>query len=139
LDAGVIFQNIDDCPQLTTHNLLMIPIKVIRQIVRSLETGKLTHAQIAEKHRVSRNTVTMLARSRRSWGQSSKPRKPIRVQRHQSVRTQQMSQLVRRCPRCGYNIFPPCRICTARAAIAVEELKKFLQRKEAAYHNSSCM
>ncbi len=124
-------------PQLTTHNLLMLPFKVIRQIVRSLETGKLTHAQIAEKCKVSRNTVTILARSRRSWGQTNKPRKPIRDQRHQSVRSQ-MRQLVRRCPRCGYNIFPPCRICATRAAIAVDELKKFLQQADTSQPYSSC-
>lgn len=83
----------------------MLPITLVNEIDRLLQEGKLSQRKIAFRLGVSRGTISAIASGRRAlYG-----REPFETH----------SPLVptsppARCPRCGYRVYLPCRVCIAR-------------------------
>jgi transcriptional regulator with XRE-family HTH domain len=83
----------------------MLQITMVNEIDRLLREGNLSQRQIALRMGVSRGIVSAIASGRRGlYGKET-------YQIHSKlIRTSAPS----RCPDCGYRVYMPCRICTAR-------------------------
>jgi len=83
----------------------MLPIAQVLEVDRLVHEGMLSQRQIARRIGVSRGTVAAIASGDRGlYGKES-----IKA-RGTSTRLSGPA----RCPECGYRVFMPCRICSAR-------------------------
>ena len=83
----------------------MLPVALVNEIDRLLHEGELSQRKIANRLGVSRGTISAIASGRRGlFGrepfEACSPRVP--------------SSPPARCPHCGYRVYLPCLICTAR-------------------------
>lgn len=84
----------------------MLSLSLVEQIVDLLNEGELSQRRIAERVGVSRGTVASIASGRRGlFGRDP-----------ESDDDRSLANLTppERCPKCGYLIYAPCRVCRAR-------------------------
>jgi len=79
----------------------MLSKAVILEIDRLLREGQLSHRKIAQQLGVSRGTISAIVRGRRGLH----GKEPVDERR---------SAKATRCPACGYRVYLPCLICSAR-------------------------
>jgi hypothetical protein len=85
----------------------MHSIEIIQEIDRLLRRGDMSQREIAAQVGVSRGTVSALASGRRGLhGKHADDASPA---------SQRSSARPVRCPECGYRVYFPCLICSARA------------------------
>jgi hypothetical protein len=83
----------------------MLSTAIILEIDRLLKEGELSHRKIAARLNVSRGTISAIANGRRGlFGRDPDVDWPARA--HLSPPT--------RCRGCGYRVYMPCLICSAR-------------------------
>jgi Helix-turn-helix domain len=83
----------------------MLPTSLVHEIDRLLKAGTLSHRKIALRLGVSRGTINAIANGRR--GLHGKDPTDNR-------RAQTPSFAPTRCQDCGYRVYLPCLICSAR-------------------------
>ena len=84
----------------------MLAKSLIEEIDRLLKHGKLSQRKIAAQMRVSRGTVAAIASGRRGlYGREPRDDEPTPLAPQSPPA---------RCPRCGYRVYLPCRICRSR-------------------------
>ncbi len=84
----------------------MLSLSLVEQIVDLLNEGELSQRRIAARVGVSRGTVASIASGRRGlFGRDP-----------ESDDTRSLANLTpaERCPKCGYLIYAPCRVCRSR-------------------------
>jgi hypothetical protein len=83
----------------------MLSTSLVHEIDRLLKTGQLSHRKIATRLNVSRGTISAIAQGRRGlYGMDPNEKRPARTPTSPPTR----------CPHCGYRIYLPCLICSAR-------------------------
>jgi transcriptional regulator with XRE-family HTH domain len=83
----------------------MLPAAIIKEIDRLLKEGELSQRKIAVRLGVGRATVAEIAKGQRALH----GRERLRRNSDEGPMTAPT-----RCPRCGYHVCLPCRICRAR-------------------------
>lgn len=84
----------------------MLAKSLIEKIDRLLGEGRLSQRKIAAKLRVSRGTVSAIANGRRGlYGREASDDRTFPIGQPAPPE---------RCPRCGYRVYMPCRICSSR-------------------------
>lgn len=83
----------------------MLPASLVHEIDRLLKGGQLSHRQIALRLGVSRGTISAIANGRRGL-HGKEPNEKTRTTCPTSPPT--------RCPGCGYRVYLPCLVCSAR-------------------------
>ena len=78
----------------------MLSASLIMEIRRELDRGDLSHREISKRLGVSRGIIAAMAKGE---GVRSIPRRPL-------------ARPVR-CKECGGLVYPPCRLCQARACL----------------------
>jgi len=81
----------------------MLSTALVKEIYRLLYEGELSHRKIALRLGVSRGTVASIASGCRAL-YGSEPSRGYSVPKLRPFR----------CPRCGYRVYFPCRICRMR-------------------------
>ena len=99
----------------------MLPTATIMEIRRLLERGDLSFREIARRLRVSRGIIAAMAKGQRGNYGRDADADPQRS----SPRLDVGSPV--RCSECGGLVYPPCRLCTARA---VQERRLLFRRVE---------
>src|SRR3954447_13262861 len=105
----------------------MLPTALIKEINRLLKEGELSHRKIAMRLGVGRGTVSAIASGRRGLhGTDPKRRHSAELRRSAPVR----------CPRCGYRVYLPCRICRMKRYHHGHMLLGLLARRQEAEERS---
>src|SRR4051812_24840551 len=83
----------------------MLPTALVKEINRLLKEGELSHRKIALRLGVGRGTISAIATGRRALhGKEQRRRGSDELPKSPPFR----------CPRCGYRVYIPCRICRMR-------------------------
>jgi Helix-turn-helix len=101
----------------------MLPAALVNEIDRLVHEGNLSQRKIAAHVGVSRGTVSAIANGRRGlYG-----KEPPDVH---APRTASLSPM--RCPDCGYRVYLPCLICSARRHTEIQILLRVFAAAESA-------
>ena len=80
----------------------MHSLKLVREIHRLLQEGNLSQRKMSQQLRVSRGTISAIARGRRG------------LHGRESDNAATLASPPARCPDCGYRVYLPCVICRIR-------------------------
>jgi hypothetical protein len=107
----------------------MLPTKIVLEIRRLLDDGRLSRRQIARRLGVSRGVVAAIATGRRGlFGREPGLPPPARPQPIYAAA---------RCRGCGGMVYHPCRLCAVRASRRREATLRALQKPAASKAASS--
>lgn len=87
----------------------MLPTALIMEVRRLLDRRELSHREISKRLGVSRGLINAMANGQRG----NHGRDPGEATPTSSPRRELTSPM--RCPECGGLVYPPCRLCAARA------------------------
>lgn len=83
----------------------MLALSVVEEIDRLLKEGELSQRQIAVRLKVSRGTVSAIARGERGlFGRTPEGDQP----------SEAPVLPAERCPKCGFLVYQPCLVCRTR-------------------------
>jgi len=99
----------------------MLPTALVKEISRLLKEGELSHRQIARHLGVGRGTINAIATGRRELH----GKEPIKRQLTRGALSRPI-----RCPRCGFRVYMPCRICRMRQYRDGQVLVELLARRD---------